>query len=318
MEKEIFNLCEADSVEITTIVDNLSDVLLPGNKTIVRPPLGNKKGKISKNTLLAEHGLCLLIKVSVKGQTHCIILDTGYTNVAVPHNLEYLGLTLKEVKAVVLSHGHMDHVGSLKEIFGLTCEGTKLILHPDAFLPRSIESPFKPPMHFPAFPSRDTLEDWGADVVENIEPLLLCQNSILVTGEVKRTTSFEKGMPGAMISQGGNLIPDTFKDDQSLVINLGKKGLVVISGCAHAGIINSVRYARQLTGQNKVCAVIGGFHLSGSAMESSIEPTIKEIKKMSLQVISPMHCTGFKAVSRFAEELPEAFVLNSVGSKIII
>jgi len=291
---------------------------LPGNETVVRPPIANKNGVISNNTLLAEHGLCLLVKVRVKDRIHRVVLDTGYTNVAVPHNIEYLGLTLKEVEAVVLSHGHMDHIGSLKEIIDLAGEGIKLILHPNVFLPRSIQFPSDPAIHFPKFPGQSTLKEWGADVIENKTPLLLCQNSILVTGEVSRTTSFERGMQGAMINQGDKLIPDTFKDDQSLVINLVKKGLVVISGCAHAGIINSVIYAKQLTGQKKVCAVIGGFHLSGSAMESSIEPTIKEIKKMSLDLISPMHCTGFKALCRFEEELPEAFVLNSVGSRIVI
>lgn len=317
MEKARLNLCEADSLEIITLVDNFSDVLLPGNQTVIRPPLA-KGGVIPKNTLLAEHGLSLLVKVTVKEKTHSIVLDTGYTNVAVPYNLEYLGLTLEDVEAIVLSHGHMDHVGALKEMIDLTGPGKKLILHPDAFLSRSIQFPQDQPLLFPEFPSREILKDWGADVVENKEPLLLCEDSILVTGEVFRTTSFEKGMPGALIKRDEALVPDTFKDDQSLVVNLGPKGLVVISGCAHSGIINSVSYARQLTGQTKICAVIGGFHLSGAMMEPSIEPTIKEMKKMSLQLISPMHCTGFKAISRFAQELPDAFVLNSVGTRLIL
>ncbi len=317
MKKKILNLRQADSVEVITLVDNYSDVLLPGNQTILRPPLA-KNGVIPKNTLLAEHGLSLLVKVRVKNEIHSIVLDTGYTNVAVPYNLEYLGLTLKDVEAVVLSHGHMDHTGALKEILDLTGPGTKLILHPDTFFSRAIQFPSAQQISFPDFPSRDNLKDWGADVIENSEPLLLGEDSILVTGEIPRVTSFEKGMPGALIKHNGRFVSDTFTDDQSLVINLGNKGLVVISGCAHSGIINSVLYAEQLTGNKKVCAVIGGFHLSGAIMEPSIEPTIKEMKKMSLQVISPMHCTGFKAVSRFAEELPHAFVLNSVGSRIIL
>jgi len=317
MEKEMVNLRQADEVEVTILVDNFSDVLLPGNNSVIRPPLA-KEGVIPKNALLAEHGLSLLVKVTMKGEIHSIVLDTGYTNVALPHNLEYLGLTLEDVEAIVLSHGHMDHVGALKEILGVTGPGTKLILHPDAFLSRSIEFSTDQLISFPEFPSRDELTDWGADVQENRKPLLLANDSILVTGEVARITEFEKGMPGALIKQNGEFIPDTFKDDQSLVINLGKKGLVVISGCAHSGIINSVLYARELTGQKKVCAVIGGFHLSGAAMEPSMEPTIKEMKKMSLQLITPMHCTGFKAISRFATELPHAFVLSSVGTRIIL
>jgi 7,8-dihydropterin-6-yl-methyl-4-(beta-D-ribofuranosyl)aminobenzene 5'-phosphate synthase len=298
-------------------VDNYSDVLLPENETIIRPPLA-KNGLIPKNTVLAEHGLSLLVKVRVKEETHSIILDTGYTNVAVPYNLEYLGLTLDDVEAVVLSHGHMDHTGALKEILNLTGKETSVILHPDAFLPRSIQFPSDQLLTFPEFPSRDELKDWGADVVENKAPLLLAHDTILVTGEIPRITAFEKGLPGAQIKQNGAFQSDAFKDDQSLVINLSNKGLVVISGCAHAGIINSISYARELTGQQDVCAVIGGFHLSGAVMEPSIEPTIEEMKKLSLQVISPMHCTGFKAISRFAQEIPDAFVLSSVGSRIVL
>jgi len=316
MGKETLNLRQADSVEIITIVDNYSDVLLQSTETVIRPPLA-REGVIPKNALLAEHGLSLLVKVRANGETHSIVLDTGYTNVAVPHNLEYLGLTLKEVEAVVLSHGHMDHTGSLKEILGLAGAGTELILHPDAFLPRVIQFP-ENRLAFPAFPGRDELKDWGADVMENKGPLLLCKDFILLTGEVSRTTSFEKGLPGALIKINGEFIPDTFKDDQSLIINLGNKGLVIISGCAHAGIINSVLYAVELTGNKKIHAVIGGFHLTGAVMEPSIEPTIEEMKKMAVQVISPMHCTGFKAITRFAEEMPDAFILNSVGSRIIL
>ncbi|MDY6790043.1 MAG: MBL fold metallo-hydrolase [Thermodesulfobacteriota bacterium] len=317
MKKEIIHLRQADGLEIITLVDNFSDVLLPGNQTVIRPPLA-KEDIIPQNTLLAEHGLSLLVNVRAKEETHSIVLDAGYTNVAVPYNLEYLGLSLEDVEAIVLSHGHMDHVGALKEVIDLAGSGTKLIFHPDAFLPRSIRFPSDQQVFLPEFPSLDTLKEWGADVMENKDPLLLGQDCILVTGEVPRTTSFEKGMPGALIKRNGKFISDTFKDDQSLVINLGPKGLVVISGCAHAGIMNSVLYASQITGQKKICAVIGGFHLSGPVMEPSIEPTIEEMKKMDLQLISPMHCTGFKAIARFAEEMPEAFVLNSVGSRIVL
>ena len=315
MEK--MNLRQVDKIEVITLVDNFTDILLPGNDSVIRASFV-KDFEISKNALLAEHGLSLLIKVTVGGETHSIILDTGYSNVAVPHNLEYLGLTIEDIEAIVLSHGHMDHVGALKEILGLAGSGTKLIMHPDVFLSRSLQTPFDQLISFPAFPLREDLRAWGADIVENREPLLVCNDSILITGEVERTTSFEKGMPGTLIRQNDKLIPDTFKDDQALVMNLANKGLVVISGCAHSGIINSVSYAGKLTGQKKICAVIGGFHLSGPAMEPSIKPTIQEMKKMSLQMISPMHCTGFKAISSFSEEFQDTFVLNSVGTKIVL
>lgn len=317
MENTILNLREAERVEITVLVDNYSDVLLQGNRTVIRPLLA-KDGLIPKDTLLAEHGLSLMVTVQIDGSMHSIILDTGYTNKAVPHNIKFLDLTLETVEAVVLSHGHMDHVGALKEIIHLTGPSTKVILHPDVFLSRSLQPAEGRRISFPPFPSRGELEDWGAAVVENKDPLLVCRDSILVTGEVPRITPFEHGIPGALIKNNDAFEQDTFKDDQALIINLGKKGLVIISGCAHSGIINSVSYAEKLTGKTKICAVIGGFHLGGSAMQPSIEPTIKEMKKLGVQVISPMHCTGFKAISRFAEEMPDAFILSSVGSRIVL
>jgi 7,8-dihydropterin-6-yl-methyl-4-(beta-D-ribofuranosyl)aminobenzene 5'-phosphate synthase len=314
MSQNVVGLQQADRVEIITIVDNYSDVLLPGSENVFRPPLA-PKGEIPADTLLAEHGLSLFIRVHRENETHSFILDSGYSNVAVPHNIKYLGLDLGEVEAVILSHGHMDHTGSLKEILALTGKGTELIVHPDAFSARILQAEGNN-LVFPEFPSREKLAGWGALVRENRGPLLLGNGSLLITGEVKRYTSFEKGMPGARIMEDGQFVTDTFKDDQALVADLGPEGLVIVSGCAHSGIMNSIQYARRLTGQEKICAVIGGFHLSGIAMQASVEPTVEAMKKLDLKLISPMHCTGFRTAARFARELPDAFVLNSVGTRI--
>ena len=149
-------------------------------------------------------------------------------------------------------------------------------------------------------------------------PVFLAENTILVSGEVPRTTDFEKGMPGACMEEQGEMVPDAIRDDQSLMINLAGRGLVVISGCAHSGIINSVLYARQLTGESRVAAVIGGFHLSGSDMEPLIESTLSELKQLSPDLIMPMHCTGWNAIQRLQNAFPESFVLSSVGTKLVL
>lgn len=315
MPKTQLNLQPVDLVEIFTLVDNYSDVLLPGSDSVTRPALA-KDGVIPQNTLLAEHGLSLLVKVQMNGNTHSIVLDTGYTNIATPHNLKYLGLNLDEAEAIVLSHGHMDHTGALKEIIEEIGAGVRVILHPDVFHSRSLNLPSGMEISFPPFPSKKKIQSWGAEVVENKGPLLLCDNTILVTGQVPRKTTFEKGFPGACVTHDGTTSPDSFQDDQSLVIRLGDRGLVVISGCAHAGIINSVLYAQELTARKKICAVVGGFHLSGPVMEPSIEPTVAEMKKLEPEIIIPMHCTGLNAIWKFSHEMPESFQLNSVGSKI--
>ena len=111
---------------------------------------------------------------------------------------------------------------------------------------------------------------------------------------------------------------DNIEDDQALVINLAGCGLVVISGCAHSGIINSVLYSRKITGEDKVWAVVGGFHLSGPDMNPLIDSTVDELKKMTPKLVMPMHCTGHAAITRFHAEFPESFVLSSVGTRLIL
>jgi 7,8-dihydropterin-6-yl-methyl-4-(beta-D-ribofuranosyl)aminobenzene 5'-phosphate synthase len=317
MENETISLRRADRVEIVILADNFSDLLLPGGRHVIRPPLA-KQGVIPTNTLLAEHGLCLMITVSVNKENHTILLDAGYSNIAVLHNLNFLDLTLENLEAVVLSHGHMDHTGSLKEILELAGRGTRLIVHPDAFSNRVLHLPTGDVLNFPEFPSRDQLSEWGADIVENKKPLLIGDDTILVTGEVARTTSFEKGMPGTKILHDNEFETDIFTDDQSLVIDLADKGLVIISGCAHAGIVNSIEYAKDLAGHKKVHAVVGGFHLSGPAMAPNVEPTIEKLKEIGIDVLCPMHCTGFDTISRLSKELPDRFVQSSVGSTILL
>jgi len=137
---------------------------------------------------------------------------------------------------------------------------------------------------------------------------------VLSLSEIERVTGFEKGFPWAEIKMDGTWMVDPFHDDQAVVLRVKDKGLVVISGCAHAGIINTINYARKVTGIRKVHAVMGGFHLTGPVFETIMEPTLEEVKRIEPDYIIPMHCTGWKAINRFAEEMPEQFFLNSVGT----
>ena len=306
-----------DRVEILTLVDNYVDVLLPESTFMKRPPLATD-GRIPENTLLAEHGLSLLVKVHLANESHMVLLDAGYNPGTASRNLGYLGMDLKEVEAVVLSHGHMDHTGGLHSVLEGLRENVPVIMHPDGFLPRFMTLPDGNRLTLPRPFQRDSINAGNINLKESKNPLYLAENTVLVSGEVPRITPFEKGMPAAFIERDGQIVPDAFSDDQFLVVSLGDRGLVVISGCAHAGIVNSLHFARELTGQSRICAVVGGFHLTGPAMAAAIEPTIAEMKNFSPEVIVPMHCTGHKALSRFEEELPGAFLLNSVGSNLTL
>jgi 7,8-dihydropterin-6-yl-methyl-4-(beta-D-ribofuranosyl)aminobenzene 5'-phosphate synthase len=314
---EIQSLKAVDSVEIVILVDNYVDLLLAGSDQVKRPLLA-KDGLIGNESLVAEHGLALLVTVHIHGDAHSILLDTGYNRDTVRHNMRLLGLKPDNLEAVVLSHGHMDHTGGLDAILEDLPGHTKVIVHPTAFSLRHLNLPSGDRVTFPPMPGAEHLKVFGADLVENVGPLKLAEGTVLVTGQIPRVTSFETGLPGAMRELDGELVTDTIEDDQSLVISLGEKGLVVISGCAHSGIVNSVLYAQELTGMSRIHSVIGGFHLTGQAVAPMIEPTIREMKKLSPEFIMPMHCTGPEAVQRFAQEFPDSFVRSSVGTRLIL
>jgi 7,8-dihydropterin-6-yl-methyl-4-(beta-D-ribofuranosyl)aminobenzene 5'-phosphate synthase len=272
--------------------------------------------------LLAEHGLSLLITVSVDSEeeeTHTALLDTGYSRVALMHNLTLLGIDMNQVEVLVISHGHMDHTGSVEPLLEQRAEPIPVVAHPDAFAGlRYAQRPDGVKVRFPQTLRREGVERAGGEIIETTLPTLLADDTILVTGQIPRTTSFEKGLMAAVIERDGQLEKDAIDDDQAVVVSLGERGVVVISGCAHAGIVNTIRYAKELTDELPVRAVIGGFHLSGADVAGTLEPTVNELVEQGPSLIAPMHCTGAAAIRRIAEALPEAFVTSSVGSRIHI
>ena len=312
------SLKATDRVEILTLIDNYIDLLLPATDIVTRPPLA-KEGKILADTLLAEHGLSLLITVYQGEAKHTILLDTGYTKVGVPHNMERLGIDADDIEAIVISHGHMDHTGSLYAILDKLPGRIPLVLHPGAFVhPRYTRAPDGAMRLWPQTLVQDDLEQENVEIVASKTPTLIAADMILVTGEVERTTAFEKGMPNALLEKDGEYVQDPIKEDQALVINLAGKGLVVISGCAHAGIVNTVEYAKKLAGEETIHAVLGGFHLTGPFFEKIHDETVDALKKMEPEVVMPMHCTGWKAIQKFQKEFASNFILNSVGSKLTL
>ncbi len=157
----------------------------------------------------------------------------------------------------------------------------------------------------------------GFAIVEERQPSFLLDGAVLITGEVDRSTAFETGFHGHEALRGGRWQADPLiLDDQALVVSLGDRGLVVLSGCGHAGIVNTVRYARKLTGHDAVAAIIGGFHLSGPMFERIIEPTVDALAALSPSLLMPAHCTGWRAVHQLATRLPDAFVMSTVGTTI--
>jgi len=312
------SLKEVDRIEILTIIDNYVDLLL-GDTDIVTRPVLSKGEEIPTDSLLAEHGLSLLVTLYHGDTQHTILFDTGYTKVGVPYNMERLGINPRKIEAIVLSHAHMDHTGSLYVLLDKMPDPVPLVVHPDAFLfPRYRVLDDGRKTRFPRTLIRKDLAERKVEILESKGPTLIADDLVLVTGEVERVTEFEKGFPNALVEKNGKLEKDSIPDDQSLAIHLRGKGLVVISGCSHAGVINTLLFSKKITGLEKIHAALGGFHLTGAAFEPILERTIQELKMMEPEMIVPMHCTGWKAIQRIAEVFPSAFILNSVGSKITL
>jgi len=318
MENTPVSLQEVDRVEVLTLMDNYVDVLLTNTEVVYRPPLA-KDGGIPTDALVAEHGLSLLITLYRNDETHTILFDTGYSSIGVLHNMAMLDIDPAQIEALVISHGHMDHTGTLYLLLDQISGPVPLVVHPDAFLsPRYFALDDGRKLLFPETLKKSEMEKRNVQVLESRGPTLIAGDTALVTGEVERTTTYEKGLPNALLERNGAIEKDPILDDQAIAVNLKGKGLVIISGCAHAGIMNTILYAMKLTAVPSIQAVLGGFHLSGAFFEPIIEDTIKDLKKLGPKVLVPMHCTGWKAIHRFSEEFPEAFILNSVGSRFTI
>jgi len=305
------NLQEADSLEVTVIVDNYTDVLLPGTdvaQRLLTPP---------PNLPLAEHGFSCLLKVHSGSEKHVVLLDAGVSSTCFFYNAKLLNIDFAKIDSVVLSHGHFDHYGALKDFLVSAKKGIPLILHPDAFLDRRINIPAIGRQVSMGMLSEKDLRETGVTINKITEASTLAAGFVMVTGEVERVTDFEKGFPWTEAKIGDEWVVDPFHDDQGVAVKVKGKGLVVLGGCSHAGIINTVKHAQKVTGTDKIHAVLGGFHLTGPVFEPIIEPTIQEMKKIAPDIIVPMHCTGWKAINLFAEKMAEQFILNGVGTTYI-
>jgi 7,8-dihydropterin-6-yl-methyl-4-(beta-D-ribofuranosyl)aminobenzene 5'-phosphate synthase len=254
-----------DGVEILTVIDNYIDVFLPDSEEVKRAPLCIDR-QLSR-PLLAEHGLCLLITVYDGGKKHTILVDSGFSALGCIYNIDTMEIKLDQVEAFVLTHGHFDHMGSIFKFYeaGYLPKGTPLYLHSTAFAERGIKISSGEGFCFPQL-SKEHLQSRGAEVVINDGPSLIGNDCCLLTSEVPRR-SFEIGFPIGWRKDVDKIIQDDIPDDQSLIFHVKGKGLVVVLGCGHAGVINILNHAKTLTKCDDIYLVMGGFHLTGKIFE---------------------------------------------------
>lgn len=306
-----------DRLEVVVLVDNYCDELLEDSEMVKRFRVS------SPNAPMAEPGLSLLIKVYKEDESHTILMDTGISGNCLVHNINLLAKSkavkektvtadIKDVESVVISHGHSDHFNGLKTFLTTYPKKIPIIVHPSAFGKRRFKhdtGACEPMMSF----DESSLQELYVIIKKEKNPSIIAAGLIYVSGQIERTNNFENGSLSLEAKIDNKWVTDPFYDDQSIAIHVKDKGLVVLSGCSHAGIINTVNYTKKATGINKIHAVMGGFHLPGPDMDTA-RSTITEMKKFSLDYVIPMHCTGWQAINLFSSQMPNQFILNSVGT----
>ncbi len=305
-------LRKAERVEVISLMDNSIDLLSASSREEVKR--FRDWAKRTFRNPIAEHGLSMLVRVFDGDEVHSVLFDAGCSTQGVAINAGRMGINLTEVECIALSHGHYDHFTGLPTVVrAINKAGLPIIVHSDMFKKRGVVGADGVIRKSPSFPSKNKVKP--AKYIEIKQPCLIAGGLILVTGEIPRETSFETGYPQHRTFIDGRWEQDPYIwDDRALIINVRRKGLAILSGCGHAGIINTILYAQHLTGVKTVYAVLGGLHLSGKEFEGRISQTVEELKKIDPQLLAPSHCTGWRANYVMFKEMPDALVWNSVGN----
>ncbi len=273
--------------------------------------MGLRITTLSENTagrdgFLGEWGLSFL----VESDEARILFDTGQSTSTL-HNAKLMGVDLSQVDKIVLSHGHFDHTGGLKDVLSEMGKKIEVIAHPDIWQAKYAVRQGEEPRYIGIPFSRSELEGLGAKFHLTPEPVAISE-SIMTSGEVPMVTDYEDIEAYLAVKEGGDFRPDVFRDDQALFIKT-PKGLVVVLGCAHRGIINTLYHAQKISGVKKIDTVIGGCHLM-NASEERIWRTLADLKELGVGRLGVCHCTGMAASVVMAQEYGERFLVNNAGT----
>jgi len=270
---------------------------------------------LSENTaglggFLGEWGLSILVETD----DFSLLFDTGQS-ISAGYNADILGVDLGRTSKIILSHGHFDHTGGLRQVLRKMRKEIEIIAHPDIWAAKYIQRKGQTERYIGIPYQQQELESLGANFNLSTKPTKI-SNNITTTGEIPMVTSFEKIEPYLLVKEATGFQPDQLLDDQALIINT-EMGLVVIPGCAHRGIINTLYRAQQLTGAKRIHTILGGCHLM-DASEERIRLTIATLRELGVQKLGVSHCTGLPAACLMAQEFGDQFFFNHAGTVITL
>jgi 7,8-dihydropterin-6-yl-methyl-4-(beta-D-ribofuranosyl)aminobenzene 5'-phosphate synthase len=309
---------------ITTVVENYVDMLLADESKVTRAGLVHHFDPKELNPI-GENGVALHVRVEWDRYAYNVLFDTGMSSTVLLHNASALGVDLGDVDHVVISHGHPDHYGGLLGFLNSRAAPVPVSIHPDAFEPRYLRlASGQVAPYYNHDLTLAAVEAADGAVVINHGPLEVGPGA-MATGEIPRSVEFEKpasriDTPNALIQiHAGRMAADAVNDDQALVLNVGSDGIVVLTGCSHAGVINTIHHAIATTGRSRVMGVFGGFHLGfPGTPESKTEATVEALREIGAELLCPMHCTGMQAMMRIRDAFPHEFLLNCTGTQVVI
>jgi 7,8-dihydropterin-6-yl-methyl-4-(beta-D-ribofuranosyl)aminobenzene 5'-phosphate synthase len=264
---------------------------------------------------LGQHGVCFLLTAERDGVTKNILVDVAQDSSALIENTKRMQISLSCIDAVVLTHCHYDHTqGLTKVLVEIGKKDIPVIAHPELFRLNFITDPFIRHVGVMNADKKDEIEAAGGTLYMTVDPLEIMPG-LTTTGEVERITDFEEVGMSLFTLESGRVKIDPMLDDISVVANIKEKGLVIITGCSHAGIVNITKQAVRMTGTDRVHGIIGGFHLI-EAPEERIEKTVQALRELGPDWLCAGHCTGFRAQVELYKTFKDRFSPLHTGMTI--
>lgn len=336
--------CELDELRLLVVVDNETDTLSSVDDGVpqvpevwghvartpaTRPCAGHEGKEVFDKLCCACHGFSVLATGRRGGTEHTVLFDVGPYGDLWLANAERLGVDLASIEAIFLSHWHYDHSGALPAVVAAVARARAAAgraaplvdLHPDRPDQRGLLLPSGLMVLLSPEPTFEALEQAGGRVVRSGEPHELGDGLFLGSGRIDRVTDYETGLAGHHSIRGDRCEPDPLiLDERFVAARVRGRGVTVLSACSHAGVVNACLGARAACGDAPIDVVLGGYHLSGKAMEERIVPTVRDLEtRIRPRIVAPGHCTGWRAKSALAAAFaPGRYGPSVVGSTYVL